>query len=99
MVSNFYGYNHAYVSLRIHLCASRSFARFFASWSAVKLATPLELVPGTRRFLRSDESGDTLSSSEISRLLGREASTGIAAGDAFPRYGDGLIQLAASPCR
>jgi hypothetical protein len=64
------------------------------------LATPLELVLGGRRFLRSGGSGDTSSSSETSRLAGREASTGIAAGwFAFPRYGDRLIQLAVSLCR
>lgn len=33
-----------------------------------------------RRFLTSEGSGDTLSSSEMFRLLGREASLGIAAG-------------------
>jgi hypothetical protein len=44
------------------------------------LATPLELVLGARRFLGSEGSGDTSSSSEMSRLPGREASLGIAAG-------------------
>ena len=59
-------------------CASRSFARFFCSWSGVKLATPLDPVP-VRRFLASrNVPGDVASASDEKsrRRLSRVPSTG-----------------------
>ena len=61
-------------------CASRSFARFFASCSAVRLATPLTFVPVALRFLPATcgEEGEVDSIGEGLAVLAPSSRAGIA---------------------